>query len=233
MRILQLEWKRFNKRPYIIACLGLTAFSLFAALLFLFLPESELDAAEFADNWEQLTAFVSCLTMAGFSILGAVMNAKMILEEYTGKRVLLLFSYPVPRTEMFRAKACITWGMTAVMALLSNTTAMVIAGILSRLFHGMEETFDAGVFLITIIYSLGMGMTAGCVGIIALWFGFWKSSVPVCIVSSLIIVTPVTNMFGANIFLRGLFVIVTAVMLIIGLGVYQSLKNKAKNMEVL
>lgn len=99
MKLMQLELKKINWRPYLGAACGLLAFGLFIALLFCFLPESErgVDDAQFSGSWNSLILLVSCVSMFSFTIFGAVLGSKVILDGYLGKKVLLLFSYPVDR----------------------------------------------------------------------------------------------------------------------------------------
>ena len=56
MKLMQLELKKINWRPYLGAACGLLAFGLFIALLFCFLPESErgVDDAQFSGSWNSL-----------------------------------------------------------------------------------------------------------------------------------------------------------------------------------
>lgn len=233
MRMIALEWRRMKKKPYIGAGIGMMLFSLFTAMLFLFLPDAELDIAGFKENWQQLTALVSCITLAEFAILGAVMSAKIVLEEYMGKRVLLLFSYPIERGQMFRAKLAITWGTTVVMAFLCNMVSVTIAGIISNLFHVMETEFGIVAAVGLLFYSLGAAVTAGCIGVVALWFGFWRWSVMTVVVSSLLITIPITNLFSLNMFTGFLLGGMTAGSFVISVVVYRLLRQKVRNMEVL
>ena len=42
MKIWELEWKKINKKPFLRGIMGLAAFSLFIAMLFLFMPDEEM-----------------------------------------------------------------------------------------------------------------------------------------------------------------------------------------------
>lgn len=233
MRILHLEWKKINKTPYIWAFIGMMAFSLFIAMLFLFLPQEELDLGNMERNWRFLSMLVSCVTLGGFTIIGAVMNARVTLEEYVGKRVLLLFSYPVERQTLFRIKTIICWCVTLAGAFIGNTAAILIAGGISNLFHVMSVSFGVKEFGAALFYSAIMAVLAGCVGLISLWFGFWKSSVIVEIVSALIMIMPVTNMLSAQIVFDVGMLVMILIALLISVVVFKKLEFKIRNMEVI
>ena len=42
MKIWELEWKKINKKPFLRGIMGLAAFSLSIAMLFLFIPDEEM-----------------------------------------------------------------------------------------------------------------------------------------------------------------------------------------------
>lgn len=233
MRILRLEWQKIKKEPYIGAFVGMTLFSIFIAMLFIFLPEEELDRGQMERDWQFLTMLVSCVTLAEFTIMGAVMNARVTLDEYMGKKVLLLFAYPVERKALFRAKTAICWCMTVIGAFVGNMAAVMIAGGVSNLFHIIPEGFGIKEFGALLFYSVTMAFLAGCVGVVSLWFGFWKSSVIVEIVSALIMIMPVTNMLSAQIIFDAAIIIIVCIALLASIAVFKRLEFKIRNMEVL
>lgn len=232
MKILQIEWKKIKKTPYIWASIGITLFSLFVAMLFLFLPEEELSRGGMEPNWRFLSMLISCVTLGGYTILGAVMNARVTLDEYTGKKVLLLFSYPVKRNALFRTKTAICWCIVAGNALVSNMAAILITGGISNLFHVMNKGFGGNELVSALISSAEMGILAGCISLISLWFGFWKSSVIVEIVSALIMIMPVTNMISAQMVFEAGMIIIVIVALLISIGIFKILEAKIRHMEV-
>lgn len=233
MRIWGLEWRKMNKKPYLYAIGGMTAFSLFTAMLFLFLPAEELERAMMTLDWPILVALVSCVTLAEFSIFGAVIQSKVILEEYVGKKVLLLFSYPVKREKMFRIKEGISWGVTVVSAFAGNVAALLLAAAISDICHILPEKVGMNGYLSIMIYSLSIAIMAGNVGLISLWFGFWKSSVIASIISALIVIIPVTNLFSGG-FSRGIILLIAVILTaIFGLAVFRKLETRVKRMEVL
>lgn len=93
MKLMQLELKKINWRPYLGAACGLLAFGLFIALLFCFLPESErgVDDAQFSGSWNSLILLVSCVSMFSFTIFGAVLGSKVILDGYLGEKSIAAF----------------------------------------------------------------------------------------------------------------------------------------------
>ena len=129
MKLLRLEWKKINPAPYLGTALGLLALGIFIALLFCFLPESERGAAdrEFTSGWRSLILLVSCVTLFSYAMLGAVLSSKVILDEFLGKKRLLVFSWPVSRRQLFAAKTALIFLFTAAGTFLSNLLSVSTA----------------------------------------------------------------------------------------------------------
>lgn len=237
MRLFHLEWKKINKRPYLYAIMGMATFSLFVAMLFMLMPKEEMELSQIDPVWGNITTLVSCVTFAEFAVFGAVLNARTVLEDYIGKQVLLLFSYPIRREELIRTKMAITWGLTAGGALITNLAAMLAAAVVSFIFRPLETGFGVNEALAVLLYSAGMAVMAGNIALISLWFGFWKSSVVTEIVSSLIIIIPLANMLSASLFssgLQGALFLLAAVGVTLAVSAVITMKiiHRVKNMEV-
>lgn len=137
------------------------------------------------------------------------MSAKFIIEEYAGKRAILLFSYPILRQKVLGAKMCMVFLYTMI--------AMCLCGIvIFGIFFGTESVFricSDTLNLTTILYCgfslVCYSLLAGVWGIVALWIGFGKQSITVTIVAAVIIsvvmcqimVIILHNLFGAVLFL--------------------------------
>lgn len=98
-KLITLELKRNRLRPYHIAVLicGVTMLAfqyLMAAVPHIDPTEADI---EMFSSYTFLIGLNNIVCMAIFSILTAVMSARFVVEEYTGKRAILLFSYPISR----------------------------------------------------------------------------------------------------------------------------------------
>ena len=105
-KLISLEVKRNRLRPYHIAVLiggfTLLAFHYFMAAIPLIDP-TEADIAMFS-SYDFLFNLNHLVSMAIFGILGAVMGTRFVIEEYSGAKAVLLFSYPISRKKMMGAK---------------------------------------------------------------------------------------------------------------------------------
>ena len=78
-----------------------------------------------------LIVMVSSISMFEFSVMGAVVHGKGVLDEYMGRKVLLLFSYPVRREVLFWVKIAVSGGFTAAITVAANLVAVLTVGLVS------------------------------------------------------------------------------------------------------
>ena len=98
------------------------------------LDPSETDLEMFM-LYRSLVGLTNLMLMVIFTILSAVMSAKFVIEEYAGKRAILLFSYPISRQKVLSAKMC--------MIFLYTVTAMCLCGmVILGIFFGTESVFQ-------------------------------------------------------------------------------------------
>lgn len=188
-KLISLELKRNRLRSYhtsvfISGVLMLGLLYLLAAIPKL--DPSETDLEMFL-SYHSLVGLTNIMLMVIFIILSAVMSAKFIIEEYAGKKAILLFSYPVSRQKVLSAKMCMVFFYTV--------TAMCVCGIvIFGIFFATESVFQIcsdTLNLNTILYCgfslVCYSLLAGVWGIVALWIGFGKQSITVTIVAAVII----------------------------------------------
>ena len=105
-KLISLELKRNSLRSYHTAAL-ISAVCLLA-LLYLFAAIPKLDGTETGLDmfmtYRSLIGITNIIGMVIFAVLSAVMSARFIVEEYAGKRAVLLFSYPVARRSIISSK---------------------------------------------------------------------------------------------------------------------------------
>ena len=235
MKLLRLEWKKINPAPYLGTALGLLALGIFIALLFCFLPESERGAAdrEFTSGWRSLILLVSCVTLFSYAMLGAVLSSKVILDEFLGKKRLLVFSWPVSRRQLFAAKTALIFLFTAAGTFLSNLLSVSTALFFSTLFHGLPEAFLPADLGYLFLVSFSIALLASCICLVAVWFGFRRKSSTAVIAAALILIAPMTNMAAAGMYGGFSLLAFTLIMGLVFLFVYRKLSAKVTVMEVL
>lgn len=105
-KLTGLELKRSRLTPYHIAVISttiiVTAFLYLLAAIPKIQPE-DADNAMFM-SYDFMTGLSNVVCTEIFAIMSAVMASKFVVEEYTGKKAILMFSYPVERTQILPQK---------------------------------------------------------------------------------------------------------------------------------
>lgn len=103
MNLYRLEMKKIRFSTYLWAIAGIFASLLVLGILFLFIFQIEKgesgipEEAQLFANWNGLLALTTALAFVCFSVLSAVIAAKVVVSEYCGKNAVILLSYPVKR----------------------------------------------------------------------------------------------------------------------------------------
>lgn len=239
MNLYKLELMKIRLSTYLWAILGIFASLLALGILFLFIFQIETGAGEIAEdaelfaNWNGLFALTTALSFACFSILSAVIAAKIIVNEYCGKNAVILLSYPISRKTILQTKCLIVCCITTFFACVSNVLVIGMMYVTAQIFKTVPqmnaEHFTLTVFLSSII----MGIASASLGVIAAVFGMNKRSQIATIVCALLIVCVVTNAITISpnnmIFVM---VIMGAAFVVIANVMYHTLANKIEKMEI-
>lgn len=239
MNLGRLELMKIRLSTYLWAILGIFVSLLSLGILFLFIFQIEAggsgtsEEAELFANWNGLLALTTTLAFACFSILAAVIAAKVIISEYCGRNAVILLSYPVNRKAMLETKCLVVSIITTVSAFISNTLVMGIMYVSAHIF-GIMIQMNTKYYLFTVLFSsFLMGILSSAVGMIATGFGWKKRSVAATIVCSLIIVCVLANCITispSNII--WVMLAISVVFVIIANSVYHVLANGIEKMEV-
>ena len=239
MNLCRLELMKIRLTTYLWAILGIFVSLLALGILFLFIFQMEAggsgtsEEAELFANWNGLLALTTALAFACFSILAAVMAAKVIVSEYCGRNAVILLSYPVNRKAMLRTKCLVVSGITTVSAFISNTLVIGIMYVLAHIFGITIQMNTEYYFYMVLFSSFFMGILSSAVGMIATVFGWKKRSLSATIVSSLIIVCLLANCITispSNII--WVMLAMSAIFVMIANFVYHVLANGIEKMEV-
>lgn len=232
--LFQLELRRTNFRTYAISALIIAVTMLGFLYLFAYAPMLEPNDADMAifSGYENLIPLYGVLNMAVFCVLAAVMYSKLIIEEYSGKRPILLFSYPINRKKILLSKLCIVFVFTVVAMFISNLLIFIIFGVSEQFLHLVSGNFTYSIMFQAIETTLIMSLIAASIGIVAVGIGFIKKSVPTTIVSSVLIASLMCNIVVNTTSSRITMYIFVAVMIFIGIMFSAILMKKVEVMEV-
>ena len=234
MKLIKLELRKNNLKPYLLAVLGIffaTLFmGMFLSIIHILDPNDE--NAKMIANIDMLVPMITIISMSSFAILGTVMYSKFVVEEYTGRKNVLLFTYPQKRSRILFAKFFLIFSFTFIFMLISNTLGVSIIILVGNLFGFNSASLNidslSNIFLLSALFSL----ISNLVSMISLRIGFWKKSIIWTIVTSVVLVSPFGN---SVVLLRDnlLMVIlpVSIILLITCTFLFLSLLKKVNRME--
>lgn len=180
--IIKLEFKRFNLKNHVfyllIANIAILVLSVLTAYM---MPQQiGITAVDAAD----------LLIISVFLIWEAILIATIIVEEFRNKTIALLYTYPINRNKLITAKLALV---------LHTTFAFIIVSVLfqNACIFGLSKILDFISYEFSLSYALSVvvkTIATVFLGMLPLYFGMMKKSTIATIVSSVAIVTIVSNM---------------------------------------
>ncbi len=230
MKLINLELQRINLRPYLISS-TISGFILLAFTYFIAYVAQVEQEVQFM-NYENIFLFTSAMSILIFSVLSATMYEKLIIEEYSGKRLALLFSYPVGRKKAFSAKILIVFLFVALSMLLCTILPIFVFAATESFTPIVSDTMTSDILIKavgTIVVSL---VAVSAIGLLAMRIGFIKKSVPATLISAFILSGIYGNIAigSAGNFVISLLIIGVSLLAII--AVFVTLSHKINHMEV-
>ncbi|MEF3352781.1 ABC transporter permease [Paenibacillus sp. GYB006] len=183
-------------------------------------------------TYPNIFLFTTIVSMIVFSVLSSVMYSRFVIEEYSGTRLVLLFSYPVNRKKVLLAKVGIVVLFTTVAMIICNIPAVLIFSLTESFIPIVSDTLSIELLMSIIKMILVLSISVNGICIIAMRIGFVKKSIPTTMVTSFILSAVYANAmigsFGNDAILFSLLTLVVAVSTFI----LWELMNKVNSMEI-
>lgn len=193
LKLIRLELRKSQfkfLKSVLIADLAILGFM----SLIVFTSMNEGDFSTFADIFEGVFILVKAI----FIIFASVLLSKLVIDEYKNNTITVLFMYPVPRKMLMAAKLIIVFLFTFISILLSD---IIISGILAGIDYFVPDVIHGTLTQELITSNLLKAGTdalyAAGIGLIPLYFGMRRKSVPATIVSAVLIVMLISSGFGS------------------------------------
>ncbi|MCI0767473.1 ABC transporter permease [Bacillus sp. TL12] len=186
LQLIKLEMKKFKLGWYIKG--AVIANIVMVAMLFFVSYMSQIEGDVELGNPQGILLMASAMVRGTFIVFAGVLIAKLVIEEYKNKTILLMFSYPINRKKIIASKLLITATLTFVTVLLSNIFVIGIFFTLNSYMLVIPNTITVAELIQEGIKVIPFAIAAAGAGLIPLYFGMRKYSVPTTIVSSLFVV---------------------------------------------
>lgn len=113
--LLELELSKIKLRKYILISFFITIGMCYFTTLSLFALDSE-----GAKNYSKCIWTITAVTLDCYMMYAAILVTKIIIEEYTNKTVLSLFTYSISRYKLMLAKTILVILMTIISAIVTE-----------------------------------------------------------------------------------------------------------------
>ncbi|MFR7672513.1 ABC transporter permease [Ruminococcus sp.] len=153
-RLFSLELERNSLRPYQIAVEVGTVFILGFIYLMAAIPKIDPgdSDAELFSSYNFVIGLTLVVMMGIFSVISATMSSKFIVDEYRGKKAILLFSYPISRKKIMETKILLVFLFTFGSMLISGAIVLAVFMITESLVPIGNDIASLGLMLTSIIY---------------------------------------------------------------------------------
>lgn len=231
--LIKLELRKNKIRTYVISSLVIMFISVLLSMLIGFLFKgggaSELGGAN-GPTYNLAFQLIMTLCLVMYGILGSVMSAKYVVEEYQGNRIYLTFSYPVSRAKLLASKLILIGtfiAISAIIALIINITLFTIASVCLGF---INEPLVLNTFIGIVPTILVIILTSVAISMISMWVGFLTKSIPATIVTGVILCSILSN--GSTGVSSIAMIALGIIMIIISCTVIYNLINRIEKLEV-
>ncbi|MGM7634317.1 ABC transporter permease [Bacillus sp. Hm123] len=186
LQLIKLEMKKFKFGWYVKGAMIANIIMIILMCCIMYIEQEERDLM--VTMYQDVFVLIGGMVRATFIVFAAVLIAKMVIEEYRNKTILILFSYPVSRKKIIISKLLVIAVMTFIAILLSN---IIVAGsffILNMYVPIVPFSVTVHEFLKEAVKMIFFAIAAAGASLISLYFGMRKYSVAATIASSLIVV---------------------------------------------
>ncbi|MNO22395.1 ABC-2 family transporter protein [compost metagenome] len=234
LKLIKLESIKHKMTSYIKYSTVISVIMLGILYLFAYVPKIENDPELmiFLD-YPHFIVMGSALNMFVFCTLSSIMASRLIIEAYFGEQAKLLFSYPICRKKILFAKLLYVFTLTAIAFTLSNLLIFSVFGLSDLYFSFMELSFTVEMFISVITNTLMMAVIMPMLGIVAVGVGFIKKSVPVTILSAVILSSIFCNIIFNVIGVKWGFAIILIFMLLTVIAAIITIASLKKRVEVM
>ncbi|MGE7947982.1 ABC transporter permease [Lysinibacillus sp. NPDC093688] len=186
LHLLKLELKKFNLGWYlkgaIIANIVITA--IVCCVIYIAQREGDIPISTYQDVYVMIGASVR----ATFIVFASVLIAKLVIEEYKNRTILIMFTYPVSRKKLIASKLTLIAFLTLITIIFSNIVVAGLFSIINSYFPIVPFAITVNQFVGEVINIVPFAIASTGISLIPLYFGMRNHSVPATIGSSLLVV---------------------------------------------
>lgn len=170
--------------------------------------------------------------MTVFCVLSSVIYTKFVVEEYMGKRVILLFSYPINREKIFCSKIMIVSLFTISSMTFCNLIVFGIFGLTEMISPIVNDHITFQIIIKMLKTTIFMFISAAGLSIIAMGIGFLQKSIASTIISALLLSSLLCNVVAGTLTSTTPTILFITITILVGIIVTSVVLKKISRAEV-
>ena len=186
LKLIRLEIKKYQLWRYIKGVL-IANLCFLALLVLIYVMETRSSRTPF-ESYDMAFLIIDSVIRATFTVFAAVLIAKLFLEEYKTGSISVLFMYPIKRQKLMIAKVLLIMIFTFATIFLSNLVLGGFFYLMNQILHFLAEPMTLGIFMHNLRNILISALASAGIGLIPLYIGMHRKSVPATLVSAVLIV---------------------------------------------
>ncbi|MBU5314373.1 ABC transporter permease [Tissierella carlieri] len=186
MQLMRLELKKYKLQYHIIGVI--IAILLIMAFITISLVDSMTDPTQTKDTYESTFMAINLLITVIFLVYSSVLISKIVISEYNNKTIMILFCYPVSRKKLMITKLLMVSIFTIIAMTISYLCCTLYLIVMDYYFDMVQGTFNRSYLNPYILEAVTSIVMSGVLSLIPFIIGMQKKSVPITIVSSLLVI---------------------------------------------
>ncbi|WP_311081983.1 ABC transporter permease [Paenibacillus polymyxa] len=186
LKLMQLELKKFHLAGYIRSALIANACIL--GLLCVIALDSQSEGIPEFTNYTQLLYIMDNFVRATFIVFSSVLLCRFIVGEFKSKSITILFMYPIHRQKLMIAKLLVVQLFTFLSIIISEIIITAAIHLLNQFVLIVPDNLTFSILGQQSARTLINAVAASFMGLVPLYMGMRRYSVPATIVTSILIV---------------------------------------------
>ncbi|MEK5023145.1 ABC transporter permease [Paenibacillus sp. FSL M7-1046] len=195
LKLIQLEIRK-NKLAGMLKGVAIANLAIFAFMLLLTYVDSEGSGSGEFKTYAEMFSGLYVLVKATFVVFASVVLSKLVIDEYKNNTITLLFMYPISRKKLLGAKIIIVFLFTLISIFVTDVLISALLIGLNSFTHAIPGQLDLAVIPGEMIRIGADAAYAAGIGLIPLYIGMRKKSVPATIVTAVLLVSVSASDFG-------------------------------------
>ncbi|WP_342439149.1 ABC transporter permease [Paenibacillus sp. FSL L8-0436] len=195
LKLIQLEIRK-NKLAGMLKGVAIANLAIFVFMLLLTYVDSEGSGSGEFNTYAEMFSGLYVLVKATFVVFASVVLSKLVIDEYKNNTITLLFMYPISRKKLLGAKIIIVFLFTLISIFVTDVLISALLIGLNSFTHAIPGQLDLAVIPGEMIRIGADAAYAAGIGLIPLYIGMRKKSVPATIVTAVLLVSVSASDFG-------------------------------------